>query len=56
MPEFQDEVRHVSGEAVGVVIAKYTLNDIEFLDVRTDEKIIYETPNANWETIVPVDE
>lgn len=56
MVEYQDEVKHVDGETVGTVIAMYTIEDVLYLDVRSDDRIYYKTPEANWETTVPVDE
>jgi hypothetical protein len=51
---FQDEVKHRTGQEVGVVIAKYEENvggkNIQVLDIRTsDERIRYATPAKNWE-------
>jgi hypothetical protein len=56
MAEYQDEVRHINGEAIGVVIATYEKNGIKYFDVRSDDEIYYETPAENWITTVAVDE
>lgn len=61
MVDFQDEVKHITGDAVGTVIAMYTIDNIEYIDVRISDYtlgkgIYYKTPKANWETTVPVDE
>jgi len=56
MADFQDEVRHVSGEAFGTVIAVYEKNGVRYFDVRADDHIYYETPAANWITTKATDE
>jgi hypothetical protein len=55
MPEFQDDVKHKSGEATGRVIATYELRGVDYFDVRLDDEegsILYETPAVNWITII----
>lgn len=56
MVDYQDEVKNKVSGVVGVVITIYEKNGIQYLDVRVDERIYYETPAANWETIRAVDE
>lgn len=56
MPEYQDEVVHVYGEVTGTVIATYTIDNVLYLDVRSDDRIYYKTPAENWQTTIPVDE
>ena len=60
IPEFQDEVKHKTSDMTGVVIAKYSAPNMTvpgypqtwFLDVRgANEKIYYQTPAENWETV-----
>lgn len=52
-PMVQDRVKHKTSDipTTGVVIAKYKVYDLDFLDVRIDDSIKYKTPAKNWETI-----
>lgn len=54
-PNFQDVVRHKTADVSGTVIARYpNIWDGEiYLDVREGtDKIYWETPAKNWETVI----
>lgn len=56
MAEYQDQVKHISGDAIGVVIADYTIKGTRYFDVRIDDHIKYGTPANNWVTVRAIDE
>ena len=52
-PEYQDVVKSKTSDISGIVIAKYTIEGKNFLDVRgSDDKIYYQTLAGNWETTI----
>jgi len=54
IPEVQDQVKHISGEMTGTVIARFTEGRpiAVKLDVRGDDgRIYYNTPAENWERV-----
>jgi hypothetical protein len=55
VPEYQDQVVHVTG-IEGTVIATYEIAGVKYVDVRVDDHIYEKTPEANWRTVVAVDE
>lgn len=56
MAEYQDQVKHISGDVVGIVIADYTILNTRYFDVRVDDHIYYGTPADNWLVVKAVDE
>jgi len=55
-PDYQDEVKHKTNGITGMVIAIYKKNGITYLDVRDNDRIYYETPITNWQTVAVCDE
>jgi len=53
VPLYQDEVQHKNNETRGVVIAVYTVDGIQYFDVRSDDHIHYKTIAANWKVTIP---
>lgn len=52
MPEYRDVVKHKRNETTGVVIAKYKLDGLTYLDIRSfEERVYYKTPIENWSVI-----
>lgn len=50
--KLQDEVKNLHNETTGTVIAKYKLFGLTYIDVRgSDDKIYYNSPVTNWETV-----
>jgi hypothetical protein len=56
MAEYQDEVKHISEDTTGVVIADYVIKGTRYFDVRIDDHIKYGTPATNWVTVRAVSE
>ncbi len=54
-PSFQDEVQHIGG-TMGTVIATYKIDDIDYLDVRIGEHILWKTLAKKWEVIRTLEE
>lgn len=56
-PKYQDVVKHKSAGVSGTVIAKYPGSDDnnkirQYLDVRSNGHVYWETPAENWETVI----
>ena len=55
-----DEVKNINGnDIVGFVIAKYMIPEIigiTYIDVRTEDRIYYQTPIKNWQTVNAVED
>jgi hypothetical protein len=56
IPDFQDEVKNKVSGVVGIVVAKYILDGVEYFDVRVDNRIYWATPKANWDVVKKCDE
>ena len=53
-PNFQDEVKHKNNDAFGTVIAKYPIDNKQYIDVRLCyNRIYYKSPAENWLVVKP---
>jgi len=55
-PDYQDEVQHLLNDVAGTVITIYEEDGITYLDVMTETRIYYKTPQSNWKTVVAFEE
>lgn len=55
-----DEVKNINGnDIVGRVLSKYTIPGIigiTYIDVRTEDRIYYQTPITKWQTVIAVED
>ena len=51
-PKYQDEVKNMHNETCGVVIAKYYIDGVNYIDVRDGgERVYYHTPASRWAVV-----